>query len=152
MAASDPQSNEPIAADGAALIRILTEAGVTRERPVRVTGRAGLTAVFWLCRNGYQDAAYVHPNWIGRIPAATALLIPHACRAKELLGLLHGAAGCEDRLLIVQACSGAPAEGEDEIGAALAALGYRVEDHLSDANREIFIARSHRLPRFSRAA
>src|ERR1700679_2349382 len=112
MAAPELQSDEPIAADGAAMAHILEEAGVTRERPVRVTGRAGLTAVFWLCRSGYAHAAYVHPDWIAKMPAAAALLIPHACRPEELIGLLHGAAGPEGQLLIVQACSEPP--GKDE--------------------------------------
>jgi hypothetical protein len=152
MAAPELQSDEPIAGDGAAMAHILEQAGVTRERPVRVTGRAGLTAVFWLCQNGYAQAAYVHPNWIARLPAGAALLIPHACRANELTGLLRGVAGPEGQLLIVQACSEAPARDENSVAATLASLGYRVEGHISEGARQVYIARSRGLPRLSRAA
>jgi hypothetical protein len=152
MAAPELQSDEPIAGDGAAMAHILEEAGVTRERPVRVTGRAGLTAVFWLCQNGYAHAAYVHPKWIAKMPAAAALLIPHPCRPNELIALLHGAARSEGQLLIVQACSEPPGRDETGVAATLASLGYRVEGHISDGARQVYIARSRGLPRLSRAA
>jgi hypothetical protein len=152
MAAPELQSDEPIAGDAAAMARILGEAGVTRDRLVRVTGRAGLTAVFWLCRAGWAQAAYVHPKWIPGMPAAAALLIPHPCRPDELIGLLHGAAMPKGRLLIVQAGSEAPGAGENGFAAALASLGYRVEGHIFDGVHQVYIARSRGLPRLRQAA
>jgi hypothetical protein len=65
-------------------------------------------------------AAYVHPDWIAKLPAAAPLLIPHACRPSELIGLLHGAAGPEGQLLIVQACSEPPGRDENGVAATLA--------------------------------
>jgi hypothetical protein len=136
------QPTPPLAADGAALVRALQQAGVTKDKVIRVTGSAGATAVLWLCRHGYERAAYVHAHWVAAMGSVDALLIPHACGAEELADLLRGD-GCvrEGGVLIVQTPPNGTVQGRDDICELLQPLGYRVEHKLSDKGRDICIAR-----------
>ncbi|HXQ47320.1 MAG TPA: hypothetical protein VN806_11935 [Caulobacteraceae bacterium] len=132
----------PLAADGGALARTLRQAGVAKGANIRVTGPAGVTAVLWLYRHGYEGASYVHPNWAGARGYADVLLIPHSCEPEELAALLARGHGLRDGgLVIVQA---APDRGEpelDSIPTVLAARGCRVEARIAEHGREVFIAR-----------
>jgi hypothetical protein len=132
----------PLAADGAALSRVLQRAGVTKTSVVRVTGPAGLAAIFWLSRHGYDRAAYVHPNRVATMDPVDALLVPHACQAQALTDLIQGG-GClrEGGVLIVQAPPAGLVGVNDSVPAVLEPLGYAVEQPLSDKGRDIYIAR-----------
>jgi hypothetical protein len=144
------QPAQPLAADGAALGRVLQQAGLTKASVIRVTGPAGLTAGLWLCRHGYERAAYVHRNWVGTPGSADALLAPHACGAEELAELLQaGACLREGGVLIAQTASDRPGEG---LAALLAQLGYQLEHRLSDKGRDVFVARRCGAPGFRKAA
>jgi hypothetical protein len=142
MASSNPSRQHVLAADGRALARVLKQAGLTRDSVVRVTGSAGPAAALWLNRHGYDNAAYVHPNWVAANGAADALLIPQACGAEELVDLLHeGDCVRDGGVLILQAALDRFAKGYDSLHAVLRPLGYRIEKHITDRGLDIHIAR-----------
>jgi len=41
------------------LTDLLAQAGVGKDDTIRVTGPAGLAALLWFCRHGYQQVGYV---------------------------------------------------------------------------------------------
>jgi hypothetical protein len=153
MAASVLSHQHALAGDGRALTRVLKQAGVTRDSIVRVTGSAGPTAALWLNRHGYDNAAYVHPNWVAANAAADALLIPQACGAEELVDLLHeGDCVRDGGVLILQAAPDRFSKGYDSLHAVLRPLGYRMEKHISDRGLDIHIARRSGADRVGNAA
>jgi hypothetical protein len=126
--------SQPIAADSAALNRVLHRARVHKDSLVRVCGKAGMTAMLWLCRHGYQRAAYSHAGCLGATDAADVLLIPNLCGPDELGEILgRGGRLREDGVLIVQGGEGSPA--------LLQAFGFEVEHRLSDKGRAVYVAR-----------
>ena len=142
MMTSALQPASPIAADGAAMSRILHRAGVSKDSVVRVTGPAGTTAILWLYRHGYERAAYVHAHWVASMVEAEALLIPHTCGARELANTLQdGTCLREGGVLIVQTAPDASGHGGEDVAQVLAELGYGLEHRLSDKGRDICIAR-----------
>ena len=64
------QPSPPLAADGAALARVLHQAGVAKDSLIWVTGPAGLAVLIWLGREGYHQASYAHANRIAAMGAA----------------------------------------------------------------------------------
>jgi len=142
MATLSLQPAPPIAADGPALTRVMQRAGLTRNEVIRVAGPAAVTAVLWLNRHGYDRAAFVHANRVATMAPVDALLIPHACEARELADLL-GEADClrEGGVLIVQTAPGGGAVGAESIPGLLATLGYQIEHSLSERGRNVCIAR-----------
>lgn len=147
------QPTQPLAADGAALGRVLQQAGVAKDAAVRVTGPAALTAVFWLYRHGYAKAAFVHATHVATMEAADALLIPHTCGTRELAAVLQGG-GClrEGGVLIVQTPTELVPEGYDTIDGLLLRLGYLVERRVAEKGRHIYIARRQGFGGFKQAA
>jgi hypothetical protein len=146
------QPAPPLAADGAALARVLQRAGLAKDSVIRVTGHAGPTAALWLSRHGYDRAAYVHAHWVATMESVDALLIPHACGALELADLLQGAKCMrEGGALIVQTAPNGQAQGHDNGDGLLQALGYQVEHRLSERGRDVCIARRRGLG-FKKAA
>jgi hypothetical protein len=132
----------PLGADGGALARTLRQAGVAKASNIRVTGPAGMTAVRWLYRRGYEGASYVHPNWAGARGCADVLLIPHGCEPEELAALLARGHGLrEGGVVIVQAASSRGDAEVDSIPMVLTAAGCRVEGRIAEHGREVFIAR-----------
>ena len=147
------QPAQPLAADDGALTRVLRQAGVTRQSAVRVTGPAGLTAVLWLYRHGYGQAAYVHANWVASTRSADALLIPHPCGGEELAGLLdRGDCLRDGGVLIVQTPAELTDFELDTMVALLDARGYRLEHRLFEKGRAVFIARRSSIGGFKKAA
>lgn len=147
------QPAQPLAADDAALSRVLRQAGVTKQSNVRVTGPSGLTTVLWLYRHGYEQAAYVHANWVSSTRTADALLIPHPCGSEELAGLLqHGDCLRDGGVLIVQTPAELTDFELDQIAARLESLGYQLEHRVFEKGRAVFIARRSGLGGFRKAA
>jgi hypothetical protein len=150
MAVHSFQPIHPLAADGVEMARALKHARVSKADVIRVTGPAGLTAMLWLCRRGYEQAVFVRGEGIGSRGPADALLIPHPCGAHELAGLLAaGKAVREGGALIVQVAAG---EAPEAITALLEPLGYRLEQRLSGNGHTVLIARRSAIGALSRAA
>lgn len=142
-----------LAADGATLTRLLQRAGLSKESVIRVTGPAGMTAIMWLYRHGYERAAYVHANWVATMQTADALLVPHTCEAPELRDLLQSGSGLrEGGVLIVQTSAEASVPGLDSVPAILEPLGYRVEYRLDERGRDVCVARRVGSDGFKKAA
>ena len=153
MATLTLQPASPLAADGAALTRLLQRAGLNRKSVIRVTGPAGMTAIMWLYRRGYEPAAYVHANWVATMETADALIIPHTCEVQELADLLQGGSCLrEGGVLIVQASAVASIEGVGSVSNLLEPLGYRVEHRLRERGRDVYVARRVGLDGFKKAA
>lgn len=144
------QPARPLAADGAELGRALQRARAAKTDLIRVTGPAGLTAMLWLCRNGYERAVFVRPGSVAAQAPADALLIPHACGLGELTEVLgRGDSLREGGALIVQTAASESPESQSLI---LEPLGYRVEHRLSDRGRSVLIARRCGIGGFKKAA
>jgi hypothetical protein len=146
-------ADAPLGADGPALHRVLKHAGVGRASVVRVTGPSGLTAVLWLCRHGWERAAYVHANWVGAAGSVDALVVPHACDGSELTALLQsGDCLREGGVLIAQTASANPDAGLEPLPTLLKSLGYQLERGFCGKRREILIARRCGAPTLRNAA
>jgi len=147
------QPTPPLAADGAALAHVLKCAGVTKRSPVRVVGPAGLIAVIWLCRNGYERAVLMAGRLGSKADQADAVLIPHACGCAELADLLeHGVRLGENGVLIVQANARRTADDVESVPSLLVSRGYQIEQSLLDKGRAVYIARRHEFGGFKAAA
>jgi hypothetical protein len=143
----------PIAADGDALRRALRRANVSHDSRLLVTGPAGLAALVWLYRHDYPSALYIHADRIAATPTqGDVLLVPHACPAAELAGML-GDGHCvrEGGALIVQAT----AVHDDErqaMAATLDGAGFVIEAQLAGHGHCVCVARRMGLMGFTRAA
>lgn len=136
------QPSPPVASDGEALSRVLRDAGVGRDDMIWVTGPAGLTALIWLNREGYNDAAYAHANRIRMARPADAVLIPHAAKPAGLVDMLEGATCVrEGGVLIVQLAGGVSAAAPNGVMGLLSQLGYQVQGQVTAKGRTVCIAR-----------
>jgi hypothetical protein len=143
----------PIATDGPALARVLHQAGVAKSSVIRVTGPSGPIAALWLCRHGFERAAYVHANRVRTMRSADVLLVPHACANPELATLIRGGECLRERgALIVQTAPDASGQTSDELRKLLETLGYEVENSIADKGRVVCIARRLGAPVFKKAA
>jgi hypothetical protein len=148
MTAYSFQPAAPLASDGAALSRVLEQAGVTRTSTVRVTGPAGPMAAIWLERHGYEHAAYVHTHWIATMEPVDALLVPQACGTEALADLLRGGCGLrQDGILIAQV-----QQDTDTLAIVLRSLGFDMDHCLHEAGRQVCIARRRDFDGFKKAA
>ena len=135
------------------MTRLLQRAGLTKKSVIRVTGPAGMTAIMWLYRHGYERAAYVHTNWVATMQTADALLVPHTCEVQELKDLLQAGSGLrEGGVLIVQTSADASVPGPDSVPGILEPLGYRVEYRLDERGRDVYLARRVGFDGFKKAA
>jgi len=130
------------------LADLLRRAGVDKSSTIRVTGPAGLAALLWFCRHGYEQVGYVRG---GPCPAEDGdlVLAPQTCDVGALAGILakgpHPRAG---GVLIVQTPipdSATPA-GADPVHELLARCGYNVERCVRGHHRELHVARRRLLP------
>jgi hypothetical protein len=136
------QPSPPLAADGAALARVLHQAGVAKNSLIWVTGPAGLAALIWLNREGYGQASYAHANRIAAMDAADALLIPHACGPADLAQMLRDAKCLrEGGVLIAQIWTGPSSAWPGDAVSFIESLGFHVEGRLAERGRTICIAR-----------
>jgi hypothetical protein len=140
------QPAQPLGADGAALGRVLQQAGVGKASVVRVTGPAGLTAALWLGRHGFERAAYVRADRVGAMRTVDALIVPQAVSSQELAELIQGGECLRaGGVLIVQTAPGSVINGVDSLADLL-------ERRISDKGREVCIARRLGQPAFRKAA
>jgi hypothetical protein len=122
---------------------LLTQAGVDKSSSVHVTGPAGLAALLWFCRHGYDQVGLVGA---GRCPAndCDLLLAPQTCDLATLADLLdRGPHPRPGGVLIVQ--TPIPSElapnRRDPVHALLERCGYRVERCVRGHHRELHVAR-----------
>jgi len=146
------QSASPLAADGAALTQALGRAKVGKQNLICVTGPAGLTAMLWLIRRGYDRAVFTADDVAHLGQPVDALLIPHPCTIAQLKSLLaRGACLSEDGALIVQIAAREDAT-DDDVRRILGDLGFDPLHRLSDKGRTVWIARRAGSDDFEKAA
>jgi hypothetical protein len=144
------QPLQPLAADGVEMARALRRAQVSKADVIQLAGPAGLKAMLWLCRQGYEQAMLVCGEGAGSREPADVLLIPHACGSRELAELLNAGRGVhEGGVLIVQVTAN---ESPEAAAIMLEPLGYRVEHRLFDNGRTVLIARRFALGAIQEAA
>lgn len=121
---------------------ILKDAGVTKDSAVRVTGKAGLAPLIWLCRMGFDNVAYIRPGDPAPTDTGDALLVLHSASAAELEQILadHGRLR-EGGVLIVQTPDVRTPDGRDPIHLILERAGYAVERCIARRSREVHVAR-----------
>ena len=136
----DDPSNASRAERGLTLAEILDIAGVNKTSVIRVTGPAGLAAVLWFARHGYEQVGYVRPEgWLAA--DGDLLFLPRTCEAEALDDLLSRPSSVRPGgLLIVQTPEPTPG-GSDPARALLEGRGYRVERCLHGRRRELHVAR-----------
>jgi hypothetical protein len=147
------QPLQPLAADGAALGRVLHAAGVDKDDLIRVVGPSGPIAALWLSRHGYDRAVYVRSAAAVRGLPADALLIAQPCAAEDLGALIGDGEGLADGgALIVQTRPGRQGEETEAVAALLRRLGFIAQRQLNDKGRPICIARRVGFPSATKAA
>jgi len=125
------------------LADLLRRAGVDKSSTIRVTGPAGLAALLWFCRHGYEQVGYVRG---GPCPGddGDLVLAPQTCDVGALAGILakgpHPRAG---GVLIIQ--TPIPEDAKpgviDPVHELLARSGYSVERCVRGHHRELHVAR-----------
>jgi hypothetical protein len=122
---------------------LLQSAGLGKADTIRVTGPAGLAALLWFCRHGYDQVGYVST---GRGPCEDGdlLLVPQTCTVGELEQILQsGPRPRPGGVLIVQTPQEVSESGRDPVHDLLARAGYQVERCLHGRHRELHVARRH---------
>lgn len=149
------ESREPmrIAASASDILAdLLHRAGVDKSSTIRVTGHAGLAALLWLCRHGYEQVSYVRA---GPCPAdgSDLLLVPQTCDLRALETLLtHGPHPRDGGVLIVQTPEPAAGAGADPVHELLARSGYHIERCVHGRHRELHVARRRAVSPLRKAA
>ncbi len=123
------------------LISLLERAHVSKSSLIRVTGPSGLSALLWLCRHGYEQVGYLKPG-AGPHEQPDALIVAHTSDEAALRKLLQtGPHVREGGVLVFQSPLPATGGKDDPIHRLLADHGYRVEQCLHGARRELHVAR-----------
>ncbi len=128
------------------LADILTRAGVSKSSTIRVTGPAGLAALLWFCRHGYDQVGFARggPHLADD---ADLVLVPQTHGLEDLERLLHqGPHPRAGGVLIVQTPEPENASGADPVHDLLARSGYRLELCLHGRHRELHVARREPAP------
>ncbi|MDB5483517.1 MAG: hypothetical protein JWO83_4570 [Caulobacteraceae bacterium] len=134
------------------LTDLLQGAGLGKADTIRITGPAGLAALLWFCRHGYEQVGYVST---GRGPCEDGdlLLVPQTCTAGELEQILRsGPRPRPGGVLIVQTPQPASESGRDPVHDLLGRAGYQVERCLHGRHRELHVARRRGRPEHKMAA
>ncbi len=138
MTLSSPQTTASVSET---LADILKRAGVGKSSTIRVTGPAGLAALLWFCRHGYDQVGYARggPHLADD---ADLVLVPQTRGLSDLERLLHeGPHPRDGGVLIVQTPEPESASGADPVHDLLARSGYRLELCLHGRHRELHVAR-----------
>jgi hypothetical protein len=123
------------------LTDLLQGAGLGKTDTIRITGSAGLAALLWFCRHGYEQVGYVSA---GRGPCEDGdlVLAPQTLSVGELEQILRcGPRPRPGGVLIVQTPQLAPESGRDPVHDLLGRAGYQVERCLHGRHRELHVAR-----------
>jgi hypothetical protein len=137
---SKPARMRPLA-DDCSLTGIFSNAGITKSSVIRVTGPAGLPALLWFCRHGFEKVGYVRAGSRAS-DDGDLLLITQTCGIELLDTIL--ATGSHPRpggILIAQTPDWAAGAASDPVHALLATRGYDVERCLHGRRKELHVAR-----------
>jgi hypothetical protein len=130
----------PDRASPARLSDVLAALGIGPESLIQVAGPDGLPALLWLCRQGYDHAAYVRCDAPRPPEPADALIIPHAACAASLARLLAGAPRVRPGgVLVVQART--YSADETAVSDLLHDLGWAIVLRHGRGGRELIAAR-----------
>ena len=131
---------------------LLRRAGVGKSSTIRITGPAGLAALLWFCRHGYDQVGYVRGG-PGPAEDGDLVLAPQTCDLAGLEVLLRrGPRPRQGGVLIVQTPEPAPDDAVDPVHELFERNGYRVERCLHGHHRELHVARRTAPVRQSKAA
>jgi hypothetical protein len=123
---------------------LLRLTGVGRDSVIRIAGPGGLAPLLWFCRHGYDRVGYVRP---GPCPAdeCDLLLVLNAGGPDTLARTLgHTAHVKAGGVLVIETPNPSPRAANDPVHDQLQACGYRVEQCLHGAHKEIHVARRER--------
>ncbi len=145
------KSERPLPSPTDALSTILSSAGLGKSSIIRVTGRAGLAALLWLCRHGYEQVGYARGG-PGTSDDGDLVLAPQTCDLDDLSNLLRfGPRPRVGGVLMVQTPTPTDA-ALDPARLLLEGCGYRVERCLRGQHRELHVARRRTSAEQQRAA
>ncbi len=120
---------------------LLSGAGLGKADTIRITGSAGLAALLWFCRHGYDQVGYVSTRR-GCSEEGDLLLVPQTCSVGQLEQILRsGPRPKHGGVLIVQTPQPPFESGFDPVHDLLARAGYDVERCLHGRHRELHVAR-----------
>ena len=143
MSSDVPRASQRGSSLSQTLTDLLQNAGLGKADTTRITGPAGLAALLWFCRHGYEQVGYVGP---GRGPHEDGdlLLVPQTCSVDELKEILRwGPRPRPGGVLIVQTPQCDPGLPCDPVRDLLGRAGYEVERCLRGRHRELHVARRH---------
>jgi hypothetical protein len=120
------------------LAGLLAGLGVGPDSQIRITGPDGLGALLWLCRHGFEHAAYVKRGAPCPAEPAQALIAPHAMTREELEQLLAEARLDVGGALVVQVLG---VDRANAIGTLFARHGYQIAARFDRGGRELIGAR-----------
>jgi hypothetical protein len=151
MSSLSHQPHQPGFSVNDTLSELLAAAGLGKADTIRVTGPAGLAALLWFCRHGYDQVGYVG---VGRGPSddADLLLIPQTCTLAELAAILQRGPHPRDGGVLIVQTPETCGPGPDPVHALLTREGYQVERCLHGRHRELHVARRRSRPAASLAA
>jgi len=131
---------------------LLQGAGLGKADTIRITGPAGLAALLWFCRHGYEQVGYVSTGR-GLCEDGDLLLVPQTCTVGELEQILQsGPRPRPGGVLIVQTPQEVSETGRDPVHDLLGRAGYHVERCLHGRRRELHVARRSGRPQDKMAA
>ena len=123
------------------LTDLLNGAGLGKADTIRITGSAGLAALLWFCRHGYEQVGYVGACR-GSSEEGDLLLVPQTCSVGDLEQILRsGPRPKHGGVLIVQTPQPPSESAVDPVHELLARAGYEVERCLHGRHRELHVAR-----------
>jgi len=147
------QPQQPLAADGAAMMRVLIAAGVERADHIRIVGPSAPIAALWLGQHGFERAVVARSAPARGAAPADAVLVGQPCSADQLSALIEIAGQVrDDGAVIVQTRQGRGGEEAEALAATLRSLGFAEQRRLNDKGRPVFIARRVSYPTARKAA
>ena len=136
-----PEPEQPPSSLNDILTDLLRRAGVDKSSTIRVTGPAGLAALLWFCRHGYDRVGFVRGG-AGPADDGDLVLVPQTCDVGALEAILtNGPHPREGGVLIVQPPEPDTAVVANPVHELLARRGFHVERCLRGHHRELHVAR-----------
>lgn len=130
---------------------LLESVGVTKRSHIHVTGDSALSALIWLCSQGYDHVSYVRPNRRKSVADPDALIVAETCGEVGLQDALRLASRMRPGgILIVPVQKLTPALAAS-FERAIRKGGFTTERRLPDGSHDLIVAR-RRSDSFRKAA